>query len=365
MLDEFGNAGEIDTLLTMMPLMRKYGLRVVPIVQDTAQIERNYERTGSEIFRTSATIQVFLNFASSKDARYISDLAGTTTVFIKSSSYSFHHGRRQRHANDQPISKQVLPVNYLQSMPDHRSIVRVSGYPVFEVTKIEGYQDPRFAAHKLHNPVQPPKVVVAKSGDIRRTIENTADGRRIFISDLDGLKERLHLSGDNAEPIEKALIASEVEPLDPMRAKDYRRAEGIVEFRRPGAASTNATAVLMSKETMIAPLPQHHPETGEVLDDDLSRSEGTTQAADAAEPQIEPRVSDVRQKSVVDNGQDAWLAGACIGSGPLPPLTKATVFNLNPIIESTGQVLAAAVSNEEERKQLVATLLEPLVGERD
>ncbi len=81
MLDEFGNAGEIDTLLTMMPLMRKYGLRVVPIVQDTAQIERNYERTGSEIFRTSATIQVYLNFASAKDARYISELAGTTTIF--------------------------------------------------------------------------------------------------------------------------------------------------------------------------------------------------------------------------------------------------------------------------------------------
>ncbi len=85
-------------------------------------------------------------------------------------------------------------MTYLQSMPDHKAILRVAGYPVFQVTKIEGYQDPRFAALKLHAPVRPPQVKVVKSNDIGRSIEETQNGRTIYISDLKSLKSRLRVA---------------------------------------------------------------------------------------------------------------------------------------------------------------------------
>jgi type IV secretion system protein VirD4 len=42
MLDEFGNGGRIDTVLTLAPLIRKNGVRFVFILQDGAQLERLY-----------------------------------------------------------------------------------------------------------------------------------------------------------------------------------------------------------------------------------------------------------------------------------------------------------------------------------
>ncbi len=162
MLDEFGNAGEIDTLLTMMPLMRKYGLRVVPIVQDTAQIERIMSARAARYFGPAPHL------------RFISTSLQPGTQNTSRTSLAPRPSSRNQTAipistapatasqRSQPIAKQVLPVTYLQSMPDHKAILRVAGYPVFQVTKIEGYQDPRFAALKLHAPVRPPQVKVVK-----------------------------------------------------------------------------------------------------------------------------------------------------------------------------------------------------------
>ena len=85
MLDEFGNGGRIDTVLTLAPLIRKNGVRFVFILQDGAQLERLYQRSGQKILMGASTIKLFMNFQNQEDATAVSMAAGKTTEWVEQS----------------------------------------------------------------------------------------------------------------------------------------------------------------------------------------------------------------------------------------------------------------------------------------
>ena len=72
----------------------KNGVRFVFILQDGAQLERLYQRSGQKILMGASTIKVFMNFQNQDDALAVSLAAGKTTEWVEQSSYSYRHGRR-------------------------------------------------------------------------------------------------------------------------------------------------------------------------------------------------------------------------------------------------------------------------------
>jgi len=137
MLDEFGNGGRIDTVLTLAPLIRKNGVRFVFILQDGAQLERLYQRSGQKILMGASTIKLFMNFQNQEDAAAVSAAAGRTTEWVEQSSYSHRHGRRQRSISKVPVSVDLLPVNTLMMMKPEEAILQVTGMPLMRIMKLD------------------------------------------------------------------------------------------------------------------------------------------------------------------------------------------------------------------------------------
>ncbi|MGP4670174.1 type IV secretory system conjugative DNA transfer family protein [Agrobacterium pusense] len=155
MLDEFGNGGRIDTVLTLAPLIRKNGVRFVFILQDGAQLERLYQRSGQKILMGASTIKVFMNFQNQDDALAVSLAAGKTTEWIEQSSYSYRHGGRQRSISKVPVSVDLLPVNTLMMLKPEEAILQVTGMPVMRIMKLDGGER-MFAEVRRFKPVPRP-----------------------------------------------------------------------------------------------------------------------------------------------------------------------------------------------------------------
>lgn len=156
MLDEFGNGGRIDTVLTLAPLIRKNGVRFVFILQDGAQLERLYQRSGQKILMGASTIKVFMNFQNQDDAMAVSLAAGKTTEWVEQSSYSYRHGRRQRSISKVPVSVDLLPVNTLMMMKPEEAILQVTGMPVMRIMKLDAGGERMFAKVRKFKPAPKP-----------------------------------------------------------------------------------------------------------------------------------------------------------------------------------------------------------------
>ncbi len=156
MLDEFGNGGRIDTVLTLAPLIRKNGVRFVFILQDGAQLERLYQRSGQKILMGASTIKLFMNFQNQEDAAAVSAAAGRTTEWVEQSSYSHRHGRRQRSISKVPVSVDLLPVNTLMMMKPEEAILQVTGMPLMRIMKLDSGGERMFSKVRKFKPVTKP-----------------------------------------------------------------------------------------------------------------------------------------------------------------------------------------------------------------
>ncbi|MEZ2129795.1 MULTISPECIES: type IV secretory system conjugative DNA transfer family protein [unclassified Sinorhizobium] len=184
MLDEFGNGGRIDTVLTLAPLIRKNGVRFVFILQDGAQLERLYQRSGQKILMGASTIKLFMNFQNQEDAAAVSAAAGRTTEWVEQSSYSHRHGRRQRSISKVPVSVDLLPVNTLMMMKPEEAILQVTGMPLMRIMKLDSGGERMFSKVRKFKPVtrpciQPVEWTVADSKSFGAPQPETAPSERM------------------------------------------------------------------------------------------------------------------------------------------------------------------------------------------
>ncbi len=193
MLDEFGNAGRMEAIMTQAPLMRKYGIRFVSILQDSAQVERLYERTGRDILLNSSAIKLYMNFQNPADAEYVSKFAGRRTEWLPTSSYTYRHGRRDRQESRTPLGIDVLPVSELLAMKPEEAILQVQGAPIFRVLKLDAGQSVHFKAYQTYQPLPAPKLNIVFSEGVANPPTPAGEGTTVHLSTLDGLKKRLGL----------------------------------------------------------------------------------------------------------------------------------------------------------------------------
>ncbi|TIV60214.1 type IV secretory system conjugative DNA transfer family protein [Mesorhizobium sp.] len=158
MLDEFGNSGRIDTVLTLAPLIRKNGVRFVFILQDGAQLERLYQKSGQKILMGSSTIKLFMNFQNQEDASAVSMAAGKTTEWIEQSSYTHRHGRRDRSVSKVPVSVDLLPVNTLMMMKPEEAILQVTGMPLMRIMKLDSGGERMFSKVRKFKALPKPRM---------------------------------------------------------------------------------------------------------------------------------------------------------------------------------------------------------------
>jgi type IV secretory pathway TraG/TraD family ATPase VirD4 len=158
MLDEFGNGGRLDTVLTLAPLIRKNGVRFVFILQDGAQLERLYQRPGQKILMGTSTIKLYMNFQNVEDAQAVSQIAGVDTKLMPQPSYSYRHGRRDRGGSVMPMRVELLPVHALMQMKPEEAILQVTGMPIMRIMKLDSGGERQFRAMDKYQKVRKPQI---------------------------------------------------------------------------------------------------------------------------------------------------------------------------------------------------------------
>lgn len=241
MLDEFGNGGRIDTVLTLAPLIRKNGVRFVFILQDGAQLERLYQRSGQKILMGASTIKVFMNFQNQDDAMAVSLAAGKTTEWVEQSSYSHRHGRRQRSISKVPVSVDLLPVNTLMMMKPEEAILQVTGMPVMRIMKLDAGGERMFAKVRKFKMVPKPCIkpvewTIADSdrfGSLARSAPGDQGGNSEPGADLDlAAVERVRKPQDLRFVFKEGIRHVYISSLDELRRRldlDETRAAGVAE----------------------------------------------------------------------------------------------------------------------------------------
>ncbi|WP_245416031.1 type IV secretory system conjugative DNA transfer family protein [Mesorhizobium denitrificans] len=158
MLDEFGNGGRLDTVLTLAPLIRKNGVRFVFILQDGAQLERLYQRPGQKILMGTSTIKLYMNFQNVEDAQAVSQIAGVDTKLMPQPSYSYRHGRRDSGGSVMPMRVELLPVHALMQMKPEEAILQVTGMPIMRIMKLDSGGERQFRAMDRYEEIRKPRI---------------------------------------------------------------------------------------------------------------------------------------------------------------------------------------------------------------
>ncbi len=264
MLDEFGNGGRIDTVLTLAPLIRKNGVRFVFILQDGAQLERLYRRSGQKILMGASTIKLFMNFQNQEDATTVSLAAGKTTEWVEQSSYSHRHGRRQRSISKVPVSVDLLSVNTLMTMKPEEAVLQVTGMPLMRIMKLDSGGERMFAEVRRFRPMAKPHMEPIEWTIQDATHSASVDGRastvlgqspqdlkfavkdgvrQVYISSLDELRKRLDLDETREVGIAEAQAPAE-KPARKLQTKRVTTAPAKPTKTNPSQITTDGVLAI-------------------------------------------------------------------------------------------------------------------------
>jgi type IV secretion system protein VirD4 len=126
LLDEFAALGHLRPVEIAMGLLRGYGVKLWPILQDINQLKANYARTWESFIANAGAIQVFgCNDGSTAD--YISRLTGTTTAFT---------------ANNGSTARALFTPDEIRQLPSDNLLLLVQQQPPFWLNKPVYYRLP-------------------------------------------------------------------------------------------------------------------------------------------------------------------------------------------------------------------------------
>lgn len=124
LLDEFAALGELKMVETAMGLMRGYGVKLWPILQDLSQLKGSYPRSWESFVANAGVLQVF-GTNDQGTAQYFSQMAGMTTKGTKNySGDTTSHGKTGRPLLMPDEVRQVDDMNqllFVQSLPPCKS----------------------------------------------------------------------------------------------------------------------------------------------------------------------------------------------------------------------------------------------------
>ena len=140
MLDEFCVLGHMELLSKMLPFVPGYGIRACVIAQNLTQIEAAYGRDQSIVQTCETLLALTPNRDDFQTAKFLSDLAGDTTVVERHRSWS----SSGRSTSEQKIRRALItPGEVLELSTTKALIFKRGGKPVL-ADQFVYYRDIRF-----------------------------------------------------------------------------------------------------------------------------------------------------------------------------------------------------------------------------
>ncbi|MDR0653013.1 MAG: type IV secretory system conjugative DNA transfer family protein [Synergistaceae bacterium] len=161
MLDEMAQLGRMEQLIQAVSLQAGYGLSMWMILQDIGQLKSLYPNEWSS-FLANARIQQYFGINDPETAKYVSEMLGSATISVESSSTSKSKSGKmtdllQQTTKAESIQKsekerRLLMVDELRRLDRKVLITLVQGCPPLLAEKIEYFSDSNFLNIATRNP---------------------------------------------------------------------------------------------------------------------------------------------------------------------------------------------------------------------
>ena len=145
LMDEFGNMARINKLKEGLSFLRSYRMRCLIIVQYLAQIYSVYGRYDAKGFLNSK-VKVAFALNDREDANFFSEVMGTQTVKVSSSSVNTSHGDHpgSRSENINFQSRPLMTPDEIMQLSDKKAIILMEARNPIKADKCYWFKDPHY-----------------------------------------------------------------------------------------------------------------------------------------------------------------------------------------------------------------------------
>jgi len=148
MLDEFCVLGHMELLSKMLPFIPGYGIRACVIAQNLTQIEAAYGRDQAIVQTCETLLALTPNRDDFQTAKFLSDLAGDTTVVERHRSWS----SSGRSTSEQKIRRALITPGEVLELPTTKALIFKRGGKPILADQFVYYRDATFDRWSKLNP---------------------------------------------------------------------------------------------------------------------------------------------------------------------------------------------------------------------
>ncbi|WP_430510696.1 VirD4-like conjugal transfer protein, CD1115 family [Gottfriedia solisilvae] len=159
LLDEFANLGKINDYDGTLSTCRGLGIGMVTVIQDFGQLDAKYGKELARTIRSNHDTHLFLATKDPETAKYYSELAGSTTVRMKTESNSrpsglFSTGNSSTSSAEQYVKRELIPASDLTIKDKDECYLFITNQNPFKLEKayqFNIYSDFLFGKDRLPN----------------------------------------------------------------------------------------------------------------------------------------------------------------------------------------------------------------------
>ena len=182
MLDEFCVLGHMELLSKMLPFVPGYGIRACVIAQNLTQIEAAYGRDQAIVQTCETLLALTPNRDDFQTAKFLSDLAGDTTVVEKHRSWS----NSGQSISEQKTRRALITPGEVLELPTSKALIFKRGVKPILADQFVYYRDAKFREwSELKPPTKSDQIrqgaayeagVPIPTGDTSAASDNQAEG---------------------------------------------------------------------------------------------------------------------------------------------------------------------------------------------
>jgi len=141
MMDELPALGNLSIMAGSIPYVAGYGIRIMAVIQDFAQLRERYGDDGARGIMANMHIKIMYAPGDPATARQFSEMLGDMTIRYHSPSVGVN-GKKSW--NEHLEKRPMLTPSEFMTLQDHHEIVHIANNPVIACGRITYYEEPYF-----------------------------------------------------------------------------------------------------------------------------------------------------------------------------------------------------------------------------
>jgi type IV secretory pathway TraG/TraD family ATPase VirD4 len=155
LMDEFSSLGNLSIFASALSFVAGYGIRVMVIVQDFAQLVERYQDPGARGLMANMHIKIYYAPGDPSTAKLFSDSFGSMTHRHQSVSID---SRGKRSYTEHLEQRPMLTPDEFMALGRDKAVIAITGEPPIACGRIVYYEEPLFQRRVLAQPTSSDKI---------------------------------------------------------------------------------------------------------------------------------------------------------------------------------------------------------------